>query len=308
MEYKDYYKRLGVSRDAKPDEIKRAYRKLARRYHPDVSKEPDAEEQFKAVQEAYEVLKDPEKRQAYDQLGQNWREGQQFRQPPGGEPGFEFRGGGFTGAEAGGFSDFFESLFGRGGFRGAAGAGGYQPRGQDQFARIDITLEEAYAGGTRTLSLENPEVDAQGQVRMARRSLNVRIPAGVREGQQIRLAGQAAMQGDLYLEVSIQPHRLFQLDGRDVLLTLPIAPWEAALGAKVTVPTLGGEVTATIPAGAQGGQRLRLKGRGLPGTPAGDQYLVLKIVTPRADTEAARKLYQTMAETLAFDPRSDLSR
>ncbi|HET7569872.1 MAG TPA: DnaJ C-terminal domain-containing protein [Gammaproteobacteria bacterium] len=307
MEFKDYYKRLGVSRDAHQDEIKRAYRKLARKYHPDVSKEENAEEQFKEVQEAYEVLKDPEKRKAYDQLGQNWREGQQFRQPPGWDQGgFDFRGGGFTGADAGAFSDFFESLFG-GGFRTAGGgAGGFrQPRGQDQFARIDISLEDAYRGATRQLSLENPEVDAQGQVQVKRRSLNVRIPAGIKQGQQIRLAGQGAMGGDLYLEANIQPHPWFQLDGRDVSLTVPIAPWEAALGTKVSVPTLGGEVNASIPAGAQSGQRLRLKGRGLPGKPAaGDQYLVLKIVTPRADSDAARRLYKEMADTLAFDPRA----
>ncbi|HET8552781.1 MAG TPA: DnaJ C-terminal domain-containing protein [Gammaproteobacteria bacterium] len=305
MEYKDYYKRLGVSRDASQDEIKRAYRKLARKYHPDVSKEENAEAQFKEVQEAYEVLKDPERREAYDQLGQNWREGQQFRQPPGRDQGgFDFRGG-FTGGDAGAFSDFFESLFG-GGFRAAGGAGGSrQPRGQDQFARIDISLEDAYSGATRQITLENPEVDAQGQVQVKRRSLNVRIPAGMKQGQQIRLAGQGAMGGDLYLEANIQPHRWFHLDGRDVSLTVPIAPWEAALGAKVAVPTLDGEVSATIPAGAQSGQRLRLKGRGLPGKPAaGDQYLILKIVTPAADTDAAKQLYRQMAETLAFDPRA----
>ncbi|HET6725758.1 MAG TPA: DnaJ C-terminal domain-containing protein [Gammaproteobacteria bacterium] len=306
MEYKDYYKSLGVSRDANQDEIKRAYRKLARKYHPDVSKEENAEAQFKEVQEAYEVLKDPEKRQAYDQLGQNWREGQNFRQPPNwNQGGFEFRGGGFTGADTGAFSDFFESLFGRG-FRGAGGSGGggfQQPRGEDQFARIEITLEEAYGGATRQIALENPAVDAQGQVAMKRRSLNVKIPAGVRDGQQIRLGGQGAVGGDLYLEVGIQPHRLFKLDGRDVSLTVPVAPWEAALGAKVAVPTLGGEVTATIPAGAQSGQRLRLKGRGLPGKPAGDQYLVLKTVTPPADTDEARRLYQQM-KSLGFNPRA----
>ncbi|HET7586695.1 MAG TPA: DnaJ C-terminal domain-containing protein [Gammaproteobacteria bacterium] len=305
MEYKDYYKRLGVSREATQDEIKRAYRKLARKYHPDVSKEENAEAQFKEVQEAYEVLKDPEKRTAYDQLGQNWREGQQFRQPPGWDQGgFEFRGGGFTGADAGAFSDFFESLFG-GGFRQAGPGGGFrQPRGEDQFARIDVSLEDAYRGATRQIALENPMVDAQGNVTAQRRSLNVRIPAGIRAGQQIRLAGQGALGGDLYLEVNIQPHRLFQLDGRDVSLTVPIAPWEAALGTKVAVPTLGGEVSATIPAGAQSGQKLRLKERGLPGKPPGDQYLVLKIVAPRADTDKARKLYRQMADELAFDPRA----
>ncbi|HET7308445.1 MAG TPA: DnaJ C-terminal domain-containing protein [Gammaproteobacteria bacterium] len=305
MEYKDYYKRLGVSRDANQDEIKRAYRKLARKYHPDVSKEENAEEQFKEVQEAYEVLKDPEKRKAYDQLGQNWREGQQFRQPPEWDQGgFDFRGGGFTGGDAGAFSDFFESLFG-GDFRTARGAGGFrQPRAQDQFARIDISLEDAYRGATRQITLENPEVDPQGQVQVKRHSLNMRIPPGMKQGQQIRLAGQGAMGGDLYLEANIQPHRWFRLDGRDILLTVPIAPWEAALGTKVAVPTLGGEVNASIPAGAQSGQRLRLKGRGLPGKPAGDQYLILKIVTPRADTDAARQLYRQMAETLVFDPRA----
>jgi curved DNA-binding protein len=309
MEYKDYYKRLGVSRDAGQDEIKRAYRKLARKYHPDVSKEENAEAQFKEVQEAYEVLKDPEKRKAYDELGQNWREGQNFRQPSGwDQEGFEFRGGGFTGGDAGAFSDFFESLFGGGGFRQARGGprqtrGFRQPAGEDQFARISISLEEAYAGTMRQIALDNPEVDSRGQVAVKRRSLNVKIPAGVREGQQIRLAGQGAMGGDLYLEVNIAPHRLFQVEGRDVSLGVPITPWEAALGAKITAPTLGGDITATIPAGAQPGQKLRLKGRGLPGKPAGDQFLVLKIVAPRADTDEARKLYEEMAEKLAFNPR-----
>ncbi|HET7371357.1 MAG TPA: DnaJ C-terminal domain-containing protein [Gammaproteobacteria bacterium] len=305
MEYKDYYKRLGISREASQDEIKRAYRKLARKYHPDVSKEENAEAQFKEVQEAYEVLKDPEKRQAYDQLGQNWREGQQFRQPSGWDQGgFEFRGGGFTGADAGAFSDFFESLFG-GGFRQTGAGGGFrQPRGEDQFARIDVSLEDAYRGATRQIALDSPVADAQGRVTQQRRALNVKIPAGIRAGQQIRLAGQGALGGDLYLEVNIQPHRLFQLDGRDLSLTVPIAPWEAALGAKVAVPTLGGEVNATIPAGAQSGQKLRLKERGLPGQPPGDQYLVLKIVTPRADTDEARQLYRQMADKLAFDPRA----
>lgn len=306
MEYKDYYKRLGVSRDASQDEIKRAYRKLARKYHPDVSKEANAEEQFKEVQEAYEVLKDPEKRAAYNQLGQDWREGQQFRQPPNWDSGgFEFRGGGFTGADTGGFSDFFESLFGRGFRAGPGAAPGFHARGgEDQFAHIEVTLEEAYGGTTRAIQLESPAVDARGRVSMTRRTLNVRVPAGVTEGQQIRLAGQGALGGDLYLQVSIRPHRVYQLEGRDVSLTVPIAPWEAALGAKIEVPTLGGNVTATVPPGAQAGQKLRLKGRGLPGKPPGDQYLVLKIVAPRADTDAARKLYREMADKLAFDPRA----
>ena len=305
MQYKDYYKTLGVARDASQDDIKRAYRKLARKYHPDVSKEPDAEARFKEVNEAYEVLKDPEKRRAYDQFGANWKEGQEFRPPPGWERGFDFAGGGYTGH--GDFSDFFETLFGRAG-RGA----GVRLRGEDQVARISIPLEAAYRGDTQSITLSMPEVGPDGYITRTTRTINLRIPPGITEGQRIRLAGQGVPglgggpAGDLYLEVSFQPHPYFHVDKRDIFLDLPITPWEAALGHTVTVPTLGGSVELKIPAGSQTGRKLRLKGRGLPGDPPGDQYVVLKIVTPPAHTEAAKAFYERMARELPMNPRAGL--
>jgi curved DNA-binding protein len=323
MEYRDYYQALGVGRNATADEVKKAYRKLARKYHPDVSKEPNAEEKFKEVQEAYEVLKDPEKRAAYDQLGRDWKQGQSFRPPPDWGSGFEYRGGPGTGGpgathfefegEPGDFSDFFSSLFGQ---RARGGAGGaHEPRrraGRDHHARVDIDLKEAYQGTTRTLELKRPTVTADGHVELTTHTVRVTVPQGVTEGQLIRLAGQGegaeggARPGDLYLEVHIRPDRLFQLEGRDVTLTLPVAPWEAALGATAQTPTLGGPVELRIPAGSQSGSKLRLRGRGLPGQPPGDQYVILKVVLPPGDTPAARELYERMRRELPFDPRADL--
>ncbi len=320
MEYRDYYQLLGVARTATAEEIKKSYRRLARKYHPDVSKEKDAEQKFKEVQEAYEVLKDPEKRAAYDQLGSEWKSGQQFRPPPDWASGFEFSGGARPGAggahgfDGEGFSDFFSSLFG-----GASPFGGGARRtprqGRDHHARIDIDLEEAFGGGTRTLELKRPDVKADGSLDVRAHTVRVSIPAGVTDGQLIRLAGQGersaggARAGDLYLEVHIRPHRLYQLEGRDVTLTLPIAPWEAALGATVTVPTLGGPVDMQVPSGAQSGQKLRLRGRGLPGQPPGDAYVQLKIVVPPASSPQARAVYEEMRTKLGtFDPRADLGR
>jgi curved DNA-binding protein len=323
MDYKDYYKVMGVARDASQDDIKRAYRKLARKYHPDVSKESGAEEKFKELQEAHEVLKDPEKRAAYDQLGSRWKEGQEFRPPPDWGKGFEHSGqfgGGFArdgGRHFGGgdFSDFFSSLFGAGSpFGGARGdREGFSAGGQDHFAKIEIALEDAYGGGAHTIELKSPEVQ-DGHVAVKPRTLRVNIPAGVTEGQQIRLAGQGSggvgggRAGDLYLEMSFKPHPLYLVQGRDLTLTLPIAPWEAALGATVQVPTLGGPVEMRIPAGAKAGQKLRLKGRGLPNPTgdAGDQYVVFKIVVPPADSQRARELYEQMKKDLPFDPRAEL--
>jgi curved DNA-binding protein len=316
MDYKDYYQIMGVERSSTQDEIKRAYRKLAKKYHPDVSKEPKAEEKFKELQEANEVLKDPEKRAAYDQLGSRWKEGQEFRPPPDWGQGFEHSAH-FGGNDAG-FSDFFSSLFGA---RSAFGPGsngnargGFARNGQDHVARIEIALEDAFRGGQQTIELKSPELAADGHVVVKPRTLRVTIPAGVTEGQQIRLTGQGSPSmsggraGDLYLEVAFAPHPLFTVEGRDLTLTLPIAPWEAALGDTIKVPTLGGSVDMRIPAGARAGQKMRLKGRGLPapsGT-AGDQFVVLKIVTPPADTPRARELYEQMKNEIPFDPRAEL--
>jgi curved DNA-binding protein len=323
MEYKDYYKILGVARTATADEIKKTYRRLARKYHPDVSKEKDAEARFKEVQEAYEVLKDTEKRAAYDQLGSNWQQGQQFRPPPEWASGFEFRGRPGAGQQPefqGGFSDFFSSLFGGGGGGPFAQqqdpfgqARARRPRaGRDSHARVDLDLEEAYRGGTRTFELQRPEAGPDGTAELRTHAVKVTIPRGVTAGQRLRLNGQGeaapggGRAGDLYLEIHVRPHRLYQLDGRDVTLTLPIAPWEAALGATVEVPTLGGSVEMRIPPGSQSGQKLRLRGRGLPGEPPGDQTVQLKIVTPPATTPESKALYEQMRSELAFNPRENL--
>ncbi len=313
MKYKDYYNILGIERGASQDDIRKAYRRLARKYHPDVSKEDDAEARFKEINEANEVLKDPQKRSTYDALGNQWNPGQDFRPPPGG-PGFrqEFR---FDGADGGQFSDFFSSLFGgMGGF--GEQAGGFHSRrssrGQNQTAKIRISLEDAYQGASRRLHVDLPQPDANGRMTTRPRTLNVRIPAGVGNGQKIRLAGQGqpgamgGAKGDLLLEVELEPHPLYQVDGKDLTLNLPITPWEAALGASVAVPTLGGKVNLKIPPGSRSGAKLRLKGRGLPGTPAGDEFVVLQIHTPPADSDQAKAFYQRMAEEMTFDPRQNL--
>ncbi len=314
MQFQDYYKTLGVAREATLDEIKRAYRKLARKYHPDVSSEPEAEARFKDVGEAYEVLKDPEKRAAYDQFGKDWKAGQEFRPPPDWDAGFEFSGPG----DGGGFSDFFENLFGgvRGGRAGGFDRGFQRPhrrtQGEDHHARIVIGLIDAFGGATRTLNLRMPKVTPDGHVVTEDRSVRVSIPKGVKEGQRIRLAGQGAAgfgggpSGDLYLEVSFEPHPFFVADGRDILLELPITPWEAALGATLAVPTLGGKVDLKIPPNSRSGKKLRLKGRGLPGAPPGDQIVNLRIETPAATTDEQRALYEQMRATMPLNPRSGL--
>ena len=317
MDYKDYYKVMGVERSATQDEIKRAYRKLARQYHPDVSKEVGAEAKFKELGEAYEVLKDPEKRAAYDQLGSNWRAGQDFQPPPDWGSGFERRGG-MPDNEAD-FSDFFEALFARSGAGarragGGSGAQGMHMRGQDHHAQILIDLEDAYRGASRTLTLRMPEVDAQGHVVTRERTLQVQIPKGVRAGQHIRLSGQGAPglgeggAGDLYLEIGFNAHGLYRVEGRDVFVDLPLAPWEAALGAEVQVPTPDGRVEMKIPPATATGRRLRLKGRGIPGATPGDLYVVAQVVLPPADTDAARAAYRRMQGDFAsFNPRASLN-
>jgi curved DNA-binding protein len=300
VEYKDYYKIMGVGRDASTDDIKRAYRKLARKYHPDVSKEKDAEARFKDVGEAYEVLRDPEKRAAYDALGTR-KAGEEFRPPPD----WQFDYGGES--DSGLHSDFFEQLFGglgRGGRRA-----GFRSRGFDAAGQVEITLEEAFRGTERRLSLQRVVVDERGRERPTTQQINVRIPAGVVDGQQIRLPaqGQPGMgggpAGDLFLEVRLQKHRWYRVEGRDISLDLPITPWEAALGETVRVPTLGGPVDLKLPKGSQTDRQLRLRGRGLPGHPPGDQLVVLKIMTPPARGAADEALYKQMASMLPMNPR-----
>ena len=290
MEYKDYYKTLGVARSASADEIKRAYRKLAREFHPDKNKAKGAEDKFKAINEANEVLSDPTKRAAYDQLGPNWQNGQRFTPPPGWA-----NGGRSSPGDGGGFSDFFSTLFGAGGAPGGFedhGFGGMGGASRDQRASLTISLEDSFRGATRTISL-------------GARQLNVKIPAGVLPGQTVRLPGQAPCGGDVLLEVSIAPHPRFKLNGRDTSCTLNVAPWEAALGGTVPAPTLGGDVEVTLPPGTTGGRKLRLKGRGLPGTPPGDHFVSIQIVAPPAATEAQKQSYeQQRALFVAFDPRA----
>ena len=289
MQYRDYYEILGVKRSADGDEIKRAYRKLARKFHPDVSKEKNAEEKFKEVQEAYEVLRDADKRSAYDQLGRDFRNGQQFRPPPDWSQRFG-QGGGQRFSDLNGFSDFFSSLFGGGGMGGASM--GHQDA---DAGPLDVTVEEAFAGTKRRITLNE-----QGR----QRQVDVQIPAGVIEGQSLRIPGIDG-RASLIFKVRLRPHHLYEITAKDVHIELPLAPWEAALGAKVAVPTLGGRVELTVPAGALAGQKLRLRGRGFPGKPAGDQIVTLKLVAPAADTPAAKEAYERMKREFNFDPRAD---
>ena len=313
MDFKDYYQVLGVDKSADADAVKKAFRKLARKFHPDVSKEADASARMSEVNEAYAVLSDPEKRAAYDHLAAGRRAGQDFQPPPDWGSGFEFTGRGGAGGgpgAAGGedFSDFFESLFGRARARAA--------RGGDHHARIAIDLADAYAGAARTLSLRGARLDDAGRVVTEERRVEVRIPKGVKEGQLIRLAGQGTpghaggAAGDLYLEVHFNDDARYRVVERDVHETVPVAPWEAALGASIEVPTPAGRVEVRVPAGSQTGRKLRLKGRGIPAASAtgsaGDLYLELQVVLPPATGERARELYETMAREMKFDPRAAL--
>ncbi|MFZ6696113.1 DnaJ C-terminal domain-containing protein [Stenotrophomonas acidaminiphila] len=293
MEFKDYYATLGVEPTAGDAEIKTAYRRLARKYHPDVSKEAGAEEKFKAVNEAYEALRDPAKRQAYDQLrAQGYRPGEEFHAPPnfGGGQGFDFEEV-FGGAGAGGgFSDFFESLFARqrgggrarSGFDGFGGSAGPQPM-RDTRAKLSVPLEAAYNGDTLRINVDG-------------RQLDVRVPKGIRPGQVIRLAGQGSGGGNLMLEVEYAAHPQFEVDGRNILYTLQVTPWQAALGTSISVPTLGGAVELKVPADSDSGRKLRLRGRGLPGKPDGDQIVELEVIAPVATSEAQQKAYRALAK------------
>jgi curved DNA-binding protein len=317
VKFQDYYEILGVGRDASEDEIKRAYRKLARKYHPDVNKDKGAEEKFKQINEAHEVLKDPEKRKLYDQLGPDWQAGQDFKPPPGWEKAhFQFRTG--PGAEAfdfgGGFSDFFESLFGgsmAGGGRASGGQRSWVMRGQDHEAEIEIDLESAYRGATRTLTLQGHEIDPQGQVRPTVQNIQVKIPSGVTDGTRIRLAGKGGegmgggSPGDLYLKVRIEPHPRFSLDGHNLLTEVPVTPWEAALGATVQVETMDGTVKLKIPPNSQSGKKLRLRGKGFPKKTGerGDLIARLNIVIPKNLTAREKELFAQMAKDSSFNPR-----
>ncbi|WP_295678792.1 DnaJ C-terminal domain-containing protein [uncultured Nevskia sp.] len=317
MDYKDYYATLAVKKTATADEIKRSYRKLARKYHPDVSKEPDAESRFKDLAEAYEVLGDAAKRAVYDDVGSRQQNSQEYRQPPGWEGGYEFDGrgdGGFPGSPGGGnHSDFFDAIFGR---ATSGGRGQRRPEptvSGDHHAKVRIDLVDAYRGGHRNITLRVPQTDASGQTMLQDRTLDVNIPKGIRAGQHLRLAGQGSPAhggepaGDLYLEIEFAAHPHFRLEGIDVYVDLPVAPWEAALGAGIVVPTPDGDVQMKLPAGSASGRKLRLKGKGLPGTPTGDLYAVLAIALPPADNEASQEAYREMAKTFAdFKPRHSL--
>jgi len=310
MKFKDYYEILGVARGATQDDVKHAYRKLARKYHPDVSKDPDAEARFKEIGEAYAVLKDPEKRAAYDQMGSQWKTGQDFQPPPDWDAGFEFSGRDFGAGAGADHSDFFEALFGR--HARAAQRAQMHAKGPDHHAKVLIDLADAYRGAQRSISLRMPGLDAQGRGTLQERKLDVGIPKGIRAGQHLRLAGQGApglgegAAGDLYLEIAFKPDPQFRVDGRDVYLNLPLAPWEAALGASVAAPTPEGPVQLTIPPGSAAGRQLRLKGRGIPGSPPGDLYVVLAIVLPPANGESAQEAYRTMAKAFDFNPRTKM--
>ena len=312
MEVVDYYDVMGVAEDASPADIKKAYRRLARKYHPDVSSAPDAEAKFKQVGEAYEALKDPKKREEYDNLRKYgaFNDGQ-FRPPPDWDQQAGPRASGQADFDARRFSDFFEAIYGQqAGRQQGAGGADFALRGEDIHASLSVSLAEAFAGTTRTFSLETHTYDESGRAVPETKTLKAKIPAGVVSGQKIRLRGQGGpgfgggASGDLFLQVDIATDKRFAVDGRDITLVLPIAPWEAILGASVAVPTLGGNVKLTIPKDATAGQKLRLQGRGLPGEPPGDQYVVLQIVVPRITTDAERELVEQMRDQFTFDPRA----
>lgn len=330
--FQDYYKTLELERSASQEEISKSFRKLARKYHPDVNKSPEGEEKFKALNEAYEVLKDPEKRKRYDQLGANWKAGQDFRPPPGWENVFQqFQSGGGGGGSrmragpasgfqyggAGGFSDFFSMLFGEEGAHGAEMFGRtgrtFRQNGESQSAAITISLEDAYKGSTKALSISSQERGMNGAPETKTKTLNVKIPAGTTEGSVIRLKGMGSpgsgegSSGDLLLTIHVAPHPKIKLEGTNLLGLVNIAPWEAALGAKVNVPTLDGNVTLSVPPGSQSGQRLRLRGKGMPqrSGAAGDFLAELKIVVPKSLSEEEKEAFTKLAGVSKFNPRSE---
>ena len=306
MKYKDYYRVMGVERKASADEIKSAYRKLARKYHPDVSKEPGAEEKFKELGEAYETLKDPEKRAAYDQLGSH-SPGQEFRPPPGWEQQFGDGKFSFDDLDLG---DLFSGMAGRM-HRAGRGGGKIRMPGQDYEVTAHITLEDAYRGTEVNLDLEVPEYDENGFPHRVRRAFKARIPKGATDGQRLRLPGKGGKglnggrDGDLYLNIALHPHRLFRVSGHDLFLDLPLAPWEAVLGTNVLVPTLAGSVRLKVPPGTHAGRQLRLAGRGLPKPHGGegDLYAIVQIVVPTLTSERERALFKEIAEASTFNPR-----
>ena len=323
MKFRDYYETLGVARGATEAEIKTAYRKLARKYHPDVNKEKDAEDRFKEIGEAYSVLKDTEKRAAYDQMGSNWKQGQDFSPPPNWNAGFEFADdpnagfGGYGGNYDGDQSEFFESLFGRGrhrqGGRSSNARQGMHFKGQDHHAKILIDLADAYNGAKRTISLHMPTQDPEGHVITQERKLDVNIPKGIKVGQNLRLSGQGGPgmgdggAGDLYLEIDFHPNALYKVDGKDVYLDLPLAPWEAALGKSVNIPTpAGSTLELTIPPNTKSGRKMRLKGKGIPSKEPGDFYVVPNIVLPEAQSDEQKAAYQELEKAFDFKPRSHL--
>ena len=322
MQFKDYYETLGVKRNESADELKKAFRKLARKFHPDISREPDAQARMQEINEAYTVLSDPEKRAAYDQLGNGYHPGNDFRPPPDWNGRFDFSRrasspghGGANSGDTGNFSDFFAELFGRQNGQPSPLPAGHSSfsmhsRGDDHQAKVVLEIDDAYSGATRQIALRVPQLDGQGRAQFITRTFNVRIPKGVYEGQVIRLAGQGApgargaAPGDLLLEVNFRPHKRFSTNGRDLHLNLPVAPWEAALGSVIAVDLPDGWLKVRIPEGTQSGCQLRVRGKGLPGSSPGDLLLNIQVALPPADNPIARQLYEKMARELPFDPRT----